>query len=235
MNLILLSEDDFVSPTSVRLSDRRFLHIRDIHRTKVGDTLRVGLVGGGIGQGGVVELTGEFVQLDVVFNTPPPQPLPLTLFLALPRPKFLAKILQTTTSLGVKQIYLFNSYRVEKIYWHCEQLQPEEIRRACLLGLEQARDTVLPQIHLRRLFKPFVEDELPGLIKDTQALLAHPTASAVCPRETRGQVSLAIGPEGGFIDYEVEKLTAAGFQPVHTFERILKVEAAVTSLIGRLM
>jgi RsmE family RNA methyltransferase len=237
MNLILLEANDFTSSSIVRLSDRRAEHIRSVLRASAGDELRVGLVNGEMGRGLLTEVSVGQIVLEVVLDTAPPEPLPLTLYLALPRPKFLSKVLQSVTSLGVKEIFLFNSYKVEKVYWHCDQLSPAAIRGACLLGLEQARDTILPRVHLKRLFKPFVEDELPALARHSRAFVAHPAAKFSCPRgiaTATTPVSLAVGPEGGFIEYELEKLTMAGFECVHFSERILKVETAVTALIARL-
>lgn len=234
MNLILFDTSDFISEACIELSGRRFEHIAKIHRASIGDTLRIGKINGLMGMGLITQLTNQSVTLKIQLTDEPPAALPLTLFLALPRPKFLTRIYQTVTSLGVKDIYLFNSYKVEKVYWSCEQLREEFIRENCLLGLEQSRDTVLPRVHLRRLFKPFVEDELPSIIQGTKALIAHPTATELCPRGIEIPVSLAIGPEGGFIDYEVEKLAEAGFTPVKLTERILKVETAITTLIGRI-
>jgi 16S rRNA (uracil1498-N3)-methyltransferase len=234
MNLILVDENDLIGGGPARLSDRRFTHIRDIHRAKLGDELRVGRINGQMGTGIITFLTETHVDLELTLTDEPPAPLRLKLFLALPRPKFLAKVLQTATSLGVKEIVLFNSYRVDKVYWSCQQIRPEEMRASCLLGLEQARDTVLPKIELRPLFKPFVEDEMRSRIEGTEALLAHPIADRDCPRGLTHSVSLAIGPEGGFIEYEVNMLEEAGFQTVKLSPRILKVETAVATLIGRL-
>ena len=235
MNLILLDESDYVDDTTVRLEGRRLAHVRTVHRATEGDSLRVGLIGGRMGTGLISRLTDSSLEMRIALDQTPPEPLDVQLFLALPRPKFLAKCLQTATSLGVKKIWLFNAYKVEKIYWSCAQLTEPEVREACLLGLEQARDTLLPTVETRRLFKPFVEDEMPGLLKGTRALLAHPGGSTHFPSRVDGPVSLVIGPEGGFIDYEVEKLVAAGCETVSVGERILKVETAVAALLGRLL
>jgi RsmE family RNA methyltransferase len=134
----------------------------------------------------------------------------------------------------VKQIYLLNSYRVEKSFWNSPLLQPEKLQEQFLLGLEQTVDTILPEVHLRKLFKPFVEDELPAIIKGTTALVAHPFADASFPASVAGPATLAIGPEGGFIPYEIEKLQECGFVSVSLGERILRVETAVPVLLGRL-
>lgn len=235
MNLILLSPDDFINPkTRVRLSDRRYVHIRDIHRAKPGDELSVGLIGDRIGTGTITSLTGEGLEMDIFLNLQPPAPLPVTLILALPRPNILKRTLQAASAMGVKKIFLVHSNRVEKSFWLSPVLQPEKIREQLILGLEQGKDTILPDVQLRKGFKPFVEDELPDLIQGTLALVAHPQASEECPRDVREPVTLMIGPEGGFIPYEIKKLTELGCTPVHLGNRILRVENAIVALLAKL-
>jgi RsmE family RNA methyltransferase len=157
------------------------------------------------------------------------------MLLALPRPKMLKRTLQTIATMGVKHLYLINSYRVEKSYWQTPYLQPDAIEEELLLGLEQGVDTLLPRVHLRQRFKPFVEDELPALIAGKQALLAHPADDAmVCPRSTSVETVVALGPEGGFIPYEITKLKDAGFTPVTLGTRILRVETAVPVILAKL-
>jgi RsmE family RNA methyltransferase len=234
MNLILLFKDDFIDENKVRLEGRRLRHILEVHRPTKGDELRVGLAGDLAGIGFITSITGAALEMEVSLTSGPPAPLPLTLILALPRPKVLRRVLLSVTAMGVKRIFLLNSFRVEKSFWQSPVLGPENIQRQLVLGLEQARDTILPEVFLRPFFKPFAEDEAPSLIKDTLPLVAHPTAQEACPRDVRKPVTLAIGPEGGFIPYEVEKLISCGFQAVHLGGRILNIEAAVPALISRL-
>ena len=234
MNLILLFKDDFIDENKVRLEGRRLKHILEVHRVATGEKLRVGLAGGLMGTGSITSLNDTSLEMDVSLVNAPSAALPLTLILALPRPKVLRRILLSVTAMGVKRIFLLNSCRVEKSFWQSPVLEPESIQRQLVLGLEQSRDTILPEVLLKPFFKPFAEDEIPALLKDTLPLIAHPTAQEPCPRDVQQPVTLAIGPEGGFIPYEVEKLISCGFHGVHLGERILNIEAAVPSLISRL-
>lgn len=234
MNLILLFPDDFVGDSIVRLTGRRRQHVLEVHRAALGDELGVGRAGGRIGRGRVVRLDAQALELEVRLDQPPPPPLPATLVLALPRPKVLKRVLITASSMGVKEIYLVNGWRVEKSFWQSPLLAADKLEEPLVLGLEQARDTILPRVHLRNRFKPFVEDELPGICAGSRALVAHPVAAAACPRALAGPITLAIGPEGGFLPYEVEKLAACGFAAVSLGARILRVEAAVPALLSRL-
>jgi 16S rRNA (uracil1498-N3)-methyltransferase len=235
MNLILLFDDDFTDGTArARLSGRRVRHVVAVHRAQVGDSLRVGRLNGDLGSGVITALSAEALEMEVALDQRPPAALPVTLLLALPRPKSLKKVLQAATAMGVKRIVLMNTWRVEKSFWESPVLQPAALREQMLLGLEQACDTILPEITLRRRFKPFVEDEVPALIGETRALLAHPAAHQTCPRDVQRAVTLAVGPEGGFIPYEVEMLEARGFAAVSLGARRLRVEHAVPALLGRL-
>ena len=234
MNLLLLSPEDCPEPGVARLAGRRLKHVREVHRAAVGESLRVGLVGGLMGDGEIMALSREELQLRFVLDTPPPPKLPLTLLLSLPRPKMLRRILQTVAGMGVQRLVLMNSYRVEKSFWGSPWLEGSALREQLLLGLEQVRDTVLPEIILEPLFKPFVEDRLTALCRNTRCLVAHPGARDSCPVALNQPLTLAIGPEGGFIPYEVDKLRAAGFAAVHLGPRILRVETAVAVLTARL-
>ena len=230
MNLILLFEEDFIDREHVRLTGRRLAHVTSVHRAAVGDSLVVGVAGGKVGRGEVVRLDGEALEMHVVLDRDPPPALPVTLLLALPRPKVLNRVIAGVSSLGVKRIVLMNAWRVEKSYWKSPRLSEDNLLLQRVLGLEQARDTILPTIELQRLFRPYVE----SLEIDSLALVAHPGAAEECPRAVGKPVMLAIGTEGGFIEAEIASLVRAGFTPVSIGERILRVETAVAALIARL-
>jgi RsmE family RNA methyltransferase len=230
MNLVLLFDGDFVSDDRVLLRGRRAEHIARVHRAAEGDALVVGIADGRVGSGTITSMTGDTVEMQVTLDREPPAPLPLTLILALPRPKVLNRVIASATSLGIKEIHLINAWRVEKSYWKSPKLAEENLREQCVAGLEQARDTRLPRVTLHRFFRELVE----GFSSEALKLVAHPTALRECPRSVNVPVVLAIGPEGGFIAEEIASFERIGFQAVTMGERILRVETAVAALVARL-
>ena len=237
MNLLLLLDEDFLPDGTARLTGRRAQHAREVLRAEPGETLRVGRLGGLVGTGEVLENTPGVLHLRVALSEPPPVRAGVDLLLAIPRPKALKKVLPAVASLGVDRVVLVNAARVEKSYFDSKVLAPEFIQELLLQGLEQARDTRLPEVLVRERFRPFVEDELDTVFgRDALRLLPHPPASqpltaagvAMAPR-----VVLAIGPDGGWVPFEAELLEAQGFHPFTLGPRILRVETAVPVLLGQ--
>jgi len=234
VNLLLLEPAEVGPAGEARLDGRRALHVREVLRCQPGDRIAVGVVGGLAGQAEVLAAAPPELVLRVVLDRAPPPPSPVSLLLALPRPKILRKVLQAVAAMGVKRVVLLGSYRVEKAYWSSPLLAPEAIRGELLLGLEQGRDTVLPAVTLERFFKPFVEDRLDALLPGAR-LLADPHAPA--PLEAlpapAGGATIAIGPEGGWTPYEAEVLARRGFAPFSLGPRPLRVDQAVPFIVGQ--
>lgn len=234
MNIILLHSTDFINPDTVILKGRRKDHIINVIKAQRGDALSCGLVNADMGKGIISNIDSSKIELKVKLNLDPPPALPLTLILALPRPKMLKRILESSATLGVKTIYLINSWRVEKNFWQSPVLNDENLNKILIAGLEQSKDTILPQIFKKRLFTPFVKQELSDISKKSLCITAHPKTTTPCPTNTDQQVTLVIGPEGGFIDLEIETLEQIGFKTVNLGRRILRTETAVPVLISRL-
>lgn len=236
MNCLLLVAEEWDPATGrARLTGRRCRHAREILRAEVGDRLRVGLVGGRMGQGRILALDDEALELDVVLDADPPAKRPVELVLALPRMPVFRRLLSTAASLGVERILVVATARTEKSFWQSHDVAPDAIRERLLLGLEQARDTVLPEVSLHRHFGALVGEILPPRLVGRRALVAHPGATTPCPHRVADPLTLFIGPEGGLLDEEVERLAGIGFEPVHLGERILRVEPVLPLLFGRLL
>ncbi len=234
MNIILFSESDYITSTQIRLCDRRLHHIQGICRSNVGDTLKVGLINGLLGKAIITRLDETCIELDVELTQAPPKPSSITLIIGMIRPKAFRRVIECATTLGIKNIYITGSSRVEKSFWQSPEASQESIMRHCLYGCEQAGDTILPTIHLKRRFKFFIEDDIPNLIKDTRAIVAHPYGSESCPCNVNQPITLAIGPEGGFIEREIDLFISAGFTAVTCGSRILRTEHALPAVVGRL-
>jgi RsmE family RNA methyltransferase len=236
VNLLLLHPEDFSTPAEVVLHGRRFEHLKKIVHVQPGQAIEAGVLNGQTGQAHVIALSTASITLQLdLHEAPPPPPVAITLLLALPRPLMLKRILQTVTTMGIKDIHLIHTRRVEKSYWNSSDLAPDVLQHQLILGLEQARDTILPQLHLHQRFHPFITTELPALLVGKRALLAHPGNHAACPCHIDEPVVLAVGPEGGLHDDEVLSFVEQGFELVQIGKRVLRVEAAVTALLGRLL
>ena len=240
MNIILAEEAE-ISDGRLTLTDHRAEHIVKVLRSEVKERVRVGLVNGQRGFANILKIQKKYpflVELLVDLDEPPGETPPIDLILALPRPIMLKRVLSQVTALGVGTIHLINANRVEKSFWEAGILQPEEYRTHLLHGLEQAGDTRLPDVRIHPKFKPFIEDIFPGLAREYRyLLLADPGGSqrlsdVVVDKD--GRIFLAVGPEGGWVDFEIRKFQEQGFSCCTIGERILKVDTAVIALHARI-
>jgi len=233
MNLILLFPDDFVDSKQVRLTGRRLRHMLDIHRAAPGDELLAGMANGGMGRAKLCTLDAKEAVLDVELDLDPPSALDLDLILALPRPPVFRRCLSAAAAMGIKRICVLQTRRVEKSFWQSSALGEDDIKEQLVLGLEQAKDTVVPEVTFHKRFKPFVEDRLTGMIKGRRALVAHPEAPVLSRRGIKPPLTVLVGPEGGLLDYEIGKLEETGFESFSLGERILRVETVLPYLVGK--
>ena len=233
MNIVLLEAEQTQSEFWKIDNPRQIQHLSQHVQLNAGDTLKVGIRNGERYLTEVISVSEQQIRIRPIQLEAIPTKLPVHLILALPRPKVLRRIIMDAVTLGVERISLIHSYRVDKSYWQSPFLQ--HLDDYVTLGLEQAGDTIEPEIQLYQRFKPFVEDVLPTLISAEQpAYVAHPYAEQQMPYAIQHPCSLIIGPEGGFIPYEVELLQKNGCQAMSLGNRILRTETAVSHILGRL-
>ena len=235
MNLMLIP----VRPPSgalVVLTGSRARHAITVLRVAPGHTVRVGIEDGPIGTGTVVDIADGSVTLDCAFEQgPPPRPA-VDLLLALPRPKVMKRLWAQLAALGVGRIILTNAERVERPYFDTHVLDPDVYRPLLIEGLQQARDTRVPLVSIHRQFRVLVEDDMDLMAGDARRILAdpgpHPGAGAVIGSGHPGRILLAVGPEGGWNDFERAMLGAHGFVPISMGGRTLRTDTACVALLA---
>ena len=234
MNIVLLDANQDCSRDIWSIEDQRQIkHLNQHLQLKAGDTLKVGVRDGQRYLTEVQSITAQQIMLRPIQAENVPNKVPVHLILALPRPKVLRRMIMDAVTLGVERISLIHSYRVDKSYWQSPFMQ--QLDDYVTLGLEQAGDTIVPEIQLYKRFKPFVEDVLPTLITEQRpAYVAHPYAEQSMPHAIAHGCNLIVGPEGGFIPYEIDLLKKNGCQAMSLGNRILRTETAVSNILGRL-
>lgn len=249
MNLVLLDPTEISDDGAVSLSGARAKHLLQVLKVVPGQEVRVGLLDGAAGVATVASLDRGTVDLRCRLETMtmPPRPM-VDLLLALPRPKVMRRLWAQLAALGVGRIILTNAARVERNYFDTHVLTEDCYRPLLIEGLQQARDTHVPRVSIHRQFRPLIEDDLdtlsgsgppgagpsgPGL-----RLVAHPgreTPLADIVREHAGQrVLLAIGPEGGWNEFELRLLEAHRFQHIGMGPRTLRTDTACIALLALL-
>jgi RsmE family RNA methyltransferase len=242
VNLVILEPGEVSDAGEVSLSGARGRHLLNVLGAAPGQRVRVGVLDGPCGEGTVQSVGDGTVALRCAFDaTVPPRPQ-VDLLLALPRPKVMRRLWAQLAALGVGQIILTNAERVERNYFDTHVLTPQCYRPLLVEGLQQARDTWLPRVSIHRQFKVLVEDELDGLFPHGLRglrglrLRGDPAATktvGTLVRESREErILLAVGPEGGWNEFETALLEAHGFQSAGMGRRTLRTDTACVALLA---
>ena len=234
MNRILFSGEGVPPGAAVMLTDARADHIRNVLHAQAGDTLKTGFINGPVGTSRIERMTADAVWLSPCHEETAPEPW-MDLILAAPRPKVLKRLWAQLAALGVGRIVILNAFRVERAYFDTQWVTPEFYTPLLLEGLTQAGTSRLPEVYIRTRFKPFVEDELDAMFPDALRLLAHPGEGRGGMAHDDRRPVLAVGPEGGWIDYELNMLAGKGFIPFSLGPRTLRTDTAAIALIAALM
>ena len=230
MNLLLVDADEIAGGTVV-LTGRRADHLRDVLGVTPGAVIKAGVIGGPIGTATVTSVDGATIAVQLSIAGDPAPIWPVELVLALPRPKVLTRVIEAAASFGVARIALTNAWRVDKSYIDSPRLEPDALALATRIGAEQGGSTHLPPIAVHRRFMEMIGRGWSGT-----RVVAHPGAPPIeSVVHGPGPTALAIGPEGGWIQREVDTFVANGFAAVSLGVPILRVEAAVAAALAQLL
>lgn len=241
MNLLLVEPSELAADGTCALAaaDRRTEHVRRVLGAGVGATLKAGIVGGPLGTAEVIaDAPSGALMLRVVTSAPAPPPLAVELVLAIPRPKVIARAIETCAAFAVRRVALTNAWRVDKSYLRSPKLAAAALAQAARLGAEQGATTHVPPIDVHERLMGLLDARFAAPDPGELRLLAHPGAPPI-ERALAGRAplpcALAIGPEGGWIARELDTLEARGFIACSLGAPILRVESAIAAALGQLL
>lgn len=236
MNMILFEVAEVGADGVATLHDERSKHIVRVLGAKPGDSIRAGIIDGPTGSAKIEQIAGYEVSLRFESSGETPPVPAIDLLLAMPRPKVMKRLWAQFAALGVGRIILTNASKVERNYFDTHVLEESFYRPLLIEGLQQARDTRLPRVTIHRQFRPLVEDELATLSDATTRIVADPSGSDRIGEATKkrngDRVLLAVGPEGGWIPFELELLKSHGFTCAGIGPRILRADTACIALLA---
>jgi len=232
---MLFNDGEVDSDGTLLVEGRRAVHIGRVLKLGCGDTLRVGLINGSTGTAEITRIENGTVELRCSLDGGIPRPPEIDLLLALPRPKVMKRLWAPLASMGVGRIVLTNAAKVERNYFDTHWLEPAGYEPLIREGLEQSGDTRMPQVGIRRRLKPFLEDELAREFPGEHRFLFHPRDAVSLSESTIGaapRALIAVGPEGGWTDFEIDMFGAHGFQCVSMGWRTLRSDTACIALMA---
>lgn len=234
MNLILFEANDIRADTTVDASGLQARHLIKVLKVTQGQQVRIGVIDGPTGLGIVTAIGEGRVTMTCTFGAATPDRPRVDLLLALPRPKVMRRLWAQLSALGVGHVILTNAEKVERDYFDTHLLRPEGYRPLMLEGLQQARDTRVPEVSVHKQFRKLIESDLDGLFPAGHRIVAHPgghTSISGALGSAPGRVLLAVGPEGGWNDFELSLLRSHGFTPVTMGPRTLTTATACIALL----
>jgi 16S rRNA (uracil1498-N3)-methyltransferase len=171
----------------------------------------------------VREVGKRSVALEVLSVETPRRELPFRLEVAAPLPKgdraqFLVEKL---TELGVTA---YTPLQTARSVVHPRDAKLDRLQRHVIEASKQCGRNLLMEVRPLTEWAEFLRrDDLPG-----RKVLAHPGGAKWTPEG--GEAVVAVGPEGGLTDGEVEQARAAGWAAAGLGPRILRVETAAMVL-----
>ena len=202
-------------------------HIIQTLRMKVGDELLLMDGFGHFAEAVIKEIQGRngvICELQKVVEMPRPD-FELHLFVAPPSNGTTALILKQAVELGVHSVYLMSCrYSVSK------SKKEKNVQAELIAAAKQSGNPWLPKIYSGLTF-----DEALKMAPEHNFYGAVPEDDFYRPSEKINKAGLWIGPEGGFADYELDRIQNLPATPMAVGPYILRVETAVNSVCSVLL
>ncbi len=239
MNSLIILARECVGNKEAILTGDRARYAFETHELRQGTSCRVAILGGLRGEGLVAEATAERVVMALTLSLPSLERVPIDLIVGVPRPQTVKKVIQAAVMLGVRSLHFVRSELGERSYLQSRSLSDEGVLEESVKALEQIWDSGMPTIEVHRTFSYFMSNKLPLLTKerDVACLLADPSGREITITDKplmRTEQVVAIGPERGWSESEIELFKNSGFSVVGLGARVMRVEVAMVFLLGQL-
>jgi len=198
-------------------------HLARVRRVAVGEVVELFDGRGTHYRAEVAELGRDKVELSVVgpgIESPPPS-LSLTLASAVPKGDRFDWLVEKATEIGVSRLIPLTT---ERSVVDPRSAKLDRVRRAVIEASKQSRRDLLMEVDRLTGWDGFLDSA-----RADHRLIAHPGGRPIAATNglRRGATAiLAIGPEGGFSDGEVDRAIAAGWRMTSLGPTTLRVETA---------
>lgn len=184
------------------------------------------------GQGGMARgvMNGPAATLTEITQHPKPTP-EIVLLQALCKPQTADNVVRFATELGVSKVVFFVSARSSQFsIW---EKRAERFLRITRESSRQCERLYLPELNCVRS----LEDAIATLPVEGERIAGAARLAESAPSDfssfSSAHRSLAIGPEGGFEDQELDAMETAGFQFIRLAAQVLRVDTAVAAALAR--
>ncbi len=226
MNSIILNDN------SGLITDKQVMaHLHETLKLAAGDEVKCTVLNSGRTTGIVSEISPSHCKLTLGEIHPGEQQW-FDLIVGLSRPQTTKKILEHATTFGARQFHFFKAALSEKSYLDSKIFEEKAYEECLLTGLSQAAIyTDLPVFKLDK-YNPaeHYKNETQKFILDLKAEKSFLDVEI----DWSKSVTLAVGPERGWISEDIERFHTAGFTSIKISSSVLRVEHAVYSAISQL-
>jgi 16S rRNA (uracil1498-N3)-methyltransferase len=247
MNSLVLFPQEVRESAVAVLEGARARYAFDTHGVREGQSLKVAVMGGRRGQGRILLASLDKVTIELALSDECLRTSPVSLIVGVSRPQTIKKVIQAAVMFGVSSLHFVKSEKGEKSYLQSRSLDAESIEEEALKALEQIWDSRKPEIVVHRTFSYFMENKLSTVaenlmqesgVSKVHSMVAHPGSAPLRCGDTaliQGAASvIAIGPERGWSDGEIDIFDRYGFHRIGLGDRVVRVELALVFLLGKL-
>lgn len=243
MNALILLPEELHDSRYAVMEGERATRFHSEQQLSLNQTIRVAVLGQFRALAKIVALSQSRIEIEIGEPLPARSRLPLMLFVAVPRPQTVKKVLSLAVQCGVSALYFVKSYHTIASYLQSHSLRDSDLKAESIKALSQVWDSHLPEITVIPTMAQFFNTIIPHYRSRYPLLhmmLAEPQQEGtvslrhVSPFEANTFVALGIGPESGWSTSEKQGFRQAGFSLVHLDDREYRVETALALLLGQL-